>query len=467
MAKLPIHFRYFRAAVAYFLIGGFLGFLFNFPQVWEFTHGTPIVSAHIILVFFGWVTLTIMGAMGKMAPTMLGRELYSEDLAEIVFRLLNIGIVGYSSLLFLEWLLINASNFAFPPYWRYLKFLFVDFIIVSCFAFACNLYKSIRAKESTVPDPSIELTLNFYKASTAFLLLSLVIAFLVLAGFTRGLIASPKLANVLWIAPFTTLGWMAMTIMGAMYHLVPMFTLSKIPNLKLVKFQFWAMNFGILLTGIASLLGVKRVLKDFSPLGLAQTTGVIFLGIGVFLFLYNIYEIVERRKRKEFNISMKFYTVALSCFSATTIFGILLKFKVIYDFAGGTKIVLGHALLSVIGFVSLTIMGSMYSIIPLLTVVELHVRSKEVPKVVTEMYNEKLARASFWLSTIGIFGYITGLVLEGYVGTTLSRAGVAPAIIEKAVFPYQMLSIVFVSFLYVAMLLFAYNIREIMDWLKD
>jgi len=279
-----------------------------------------------------------------------------------------------------------------------------------------------------------------------------------------------KFVDVLWVAPFTTLGWMTMTIMGAMYHLLPMFTISKVPNLKLAEFQFWAMNIGIIFTGVAGLFGAKRIIfegVEVSALSLLQTIGVIFAGLGAFLFVFIMAWTVKARKRKEFNISMKYYLVALFYFTLTGIFGVLLKTHPGYEFAEGTTVILGHGLLSVIGFVTLTIMGSMYSIIPMLSVVELHVRQKKVPTVLTEIYNERFANLGFWLSAIGVGGYITGLVGEGYITASIIQQGLEFSLIESAVFPYKILSAVFVIVLAVGVLLFADNIRKMLNWLKD
>jgi homoserine dehydrogenase len=60
----------------------------------------------------------------------------------------------------------------------------------------------------------------------------------------------------------------------------------------------------------------------------------------------------------------------------------------------------------------------MYFILPTWGIAELQATSKKKPTVSTEMYNEKLARLSFWFSAIGTAGIITGLLIEGYVTAT-------------------------------------------------
>jgi cbb3-type cytochrome oxidase subunit 1 len=96
------------------------------------------------------------------------------------------------------------------------------------------------------------------------------------------------------------------------------------------------------------------------------------------------------------------------------------------------------------------------------TVAELQAKSKKVPSVLTEMYDERLARLSFWLSSIGVAGYIVGLVGEGYVMATSGFVAT-----ENAVLPYRVLSGAFVIVLAIGVLLFANNIRKILGWLKD
>jgi len=464
VSKLALHFRFFRAAVIYFVIGGLLGFLFSIPQVHEFTQQTSIVSGHIILVFFGWVTLTIMGAMSKMVPTMLGKDLYSQEWGEVTYWLMNIGVIGYATLLILEGFFQRAYNIVFPESVKYLNALFISFLIVGAFFFAYNFYKTAGSKTGKPLEPSIGLSLKFYRMSVAYFLASLVLATLYVLGLTQGVLAPLQFAIVLWVAPFTTLGWMTLTIMGAMYHLLPMFTISKVPNFKLAEFQFWALNIGIAFTGVSGLFGAKRIIFEgvpITPLSLLQTIGVIFAGLGALLFVYIMAWTVVVRKRKELNISMKFYLAALLYFTLTAVFGVWLKTQTGFEFAEGNTILLGHGLLSVIGFVSLTIMGSMYSIIPMLSVVDLHEKKKKVPSVLTEMYNEKVARLSFWVSTVGVAGYVVGLVAEGYV-TALMPQG-----LEVVAFPYQMISIIFVAVLMVGIFLFVYNIQKMYSWFKD
>jgi len=460
VSKLDLHFRFFRAAVIYILLGGLFGFLFSFQQVHEFTHQTSIVSGHIVLVFFGWVTLTIMGAMSKMVPTMISRDLHSQELGEITYWLMNIGIIGYVSLLVLEGFTEKAYNLVLPEFLASLNLVFVAFLVVGVFSFAYNFYRTVGRKTAKPLEPSIGLTLNFYRMSVAYFLVSIVIATLAILGLTQEVFSPLKFVDVLWVAPFTTLGWMTLTIMGAMYHLLPMFTISRVPNLKLAEFQLWALNIGIVFTGVAGLFGAKRIIfegVEVSLLSLLQTIGVVFAGLGAFMFVFIMAWTVTTRKRKELNISMKFYLVALFYFTLTGIFGVLLKTKPGYEFAEDTTIILGHGLLSVIGFVSLTIMGSMYTIIPMLSVVYLHERKKKVPSVLTEMYNERFAGLSFWFATVGVAGYITGMVGEGYITATVTKA---------AAFPFTLLSAVFVIVLAIGVLFFVYNIQKMYSWLR-
>jgi len=468
--KLALHFRFFRISVIYFIISGVMGILFSIPQVEPFTHKSAIAAGHIIFVFFGWVTMTIMGVMSKMVPTMLGKDLHSEQWGEVTFWLMNIGILGYSILLILEGVAERVYHLVLPAFTTNLEFLLALFIVAGGFSFAYNFYKTVGLRTAKVAEPSIGLSLKFFRMSIAYFLASIVIAAFSILGYTDAVFFGLSFARVLWVAPFTTLGWMTLTIMGAMYHLLPMFTISRVPNFKLANAQFYALNIGTVLTGVAGLLGAKRIILEgveVNLLSVLQTVGVVAAGIGSALFVYIMAWIVLSRKRKELNISVKFYLVALFYFTLTGLFGVVLKTQQGYDFSEGTKIILGHGLLSVIGFVSLTIMGSIYSIIPMLAVVDLHARKKKVPSILTEMYNERLSRLSFWLSSVGVGGYITGLVGEGYVTATLTQQGASLAQLDASTFPFTLLSIAFVLVLGAGVLLFAYNVQKMYGWLKD
>ena len=442
-----------------------MGFLFSFEAVRTYTHGTTAVSAHIVLMFLGWVTMTIMGAMSKMVPSMIGRDLYSEDWGHITYWFMNIGITGYSIMLIFELLDLRLYWVSLPFFYANISFLFVSFIVVGSMIFAYNLFKTIGFKNGKLSDPTIGLTANFYRVSTAYFVLSITIAILAIFGLTTNIFSPLQFADVLWVAPFTILGWITMTIMGAMYNLLPMFTISKVPNLQLARFQFWAMNIGIVSIGVAGLLGANGIIFEgvaVSPLSVLQTVGVAFAGLGAILFLYIMALTVVTRKRKELNISVKFYIAALFYFALTGLLGVWLKTKLGYMFFEGTTIIMAHGLLLTIGFVTLTIMGSMYSILPMWGVAELQARSKRVPTVLTEMYNDRLARLSFWLSSTGVAGYIAGLLGEGYVTATSGFTAT-----ENTVLPFRILSAASVIVLAAGVLLFANNIRKILSWLKD
>lgn len=84
--------NFFIAALLYLLLAAALGVLMIVRPP-----ANVIKLAHAHLALTGWVSLTIIGAMYQIVPTLLGGKLYSRSLAKKQFWLANIGILGMSA----------------------------------------------------------------------------------------------------------------------------------------------------------------------------------------------------------------------------------------------------------------------------------------------------------------------------------------------------------------------------------
>src|SRR3989304_3398763 len=94
--------RFFAAAIFYFLVASALGLALLLGVRYPY-------PAHTHLALLGWVSLTIMGAMYQIVPTLTGRELPSKTLAEGQFYLMNVGLLA----LFLAFLLGDGTLLPF------------------------------------------------------------------------------------------------------------------------------------------------------------------------------------------------------------------------------------------------------------------------------------------------------------------------------------------------------------------
>lgn len=130
------------------------------------------------------------------------------------------------------------------------------------------------------------------------------------------------------------------------------------------------------------------------------------------------------------------------------IWGAIQTLPSVHEFieAGPAGIIVGmHTHWSLLGWVSIAIMGGIYYLVPVI--------------VGKDLYSERLAKAHFWIFNIAIVvGTILGLV-AGYLGGTLYLAENFAAI-EPTIGPYMMLLTIVSWIEAAANFPFAYNIYK-------
>lgn len=148
-------------------------------------------------------------------------------------------------------------------------------------------------------------------------------------------------------------------------------------------------------------------------------------------------------------ISLLYIKASIAFFFVACVWGAIMTFPSVHEFveAGPAGIIIGmHAHWSLLGWVSLAIIGAIYYIVPVITG--------------KELYSEKAAKAQFWIFTLLIIiGTILG-VLAGYQGGVLfiaERFGE----INATIGPYMMLfNIISIIEAIVPQSIFAYNIYK-------
>jgi len=250
--KLSLAIWFFLAAATYLVIGsahalaGILGITgFNVAQ-----------HAHILTL--GFVAMTNFGGLYELFPMLALKKLYSRRLGEIHFFIANIAALG----MFLD----------FPE--KETLFIFSSILFLAGFyLFAYNMVKTYFSK-AEMHGVETDISARFMAYALAFGVAG------VTSGFTGALFNFPgRFTHVHYILA----GWVGLTIVGAMYHIVPMLTwlekysqkagkekvplINELYNRKLAKTLFITLNLTLALFALSSFLPVLGLLA--APLAAA------------------------------------------------------------------------------------------------------------------------------------------------------------------------------------------------------
>jgi cbb3-type cytochrome oxidase subunit 1 len=198
---------------------------------------------------FVWLGLISIGALFYFAPKFAGRELHSRQLA--IFALLIVIFFG-------SWAGVPAS--APVPSWIPALSAFGALVSVSgVLAVIANLKSTMSGCTAT----QCSVAGKFFCKSLPMLLL------FAIGNAVASFACGASLLDFTWFTPalkyLLLYGFVAMVLLGAIYHIAPQLTGSEYFCTRPVKIHFWFMLLGtVLLAGSLALAGVRQgeLLKD-------------------------------------------------------------------------------------------------------------------------------------------------------------------------------------------------------------
>ena len=253
---------FFLAAVLYLLAGS----AYALAGVAGITGFSAVRHAHILTL--GFVAMTNFGGLYELFPMLSLRKLHSRRLGEIHFFIANAAAIGMF-LGFEKWdALFTASSVLF---------------LAGFYLFAYNLTRTYFSKPHG-PAVEMDISARFMAYALAFGVAG------VTAGFTTFAFGFPgRFTHVHLILT----GWVGLTIVGAMYHIVPMLTWlekysskvgqGKVPliqdlyNKTLAKALFVALNALVAVFALSSLLPQLRIAAIPLALSFAAFSAEMFL----------------------------------------------------------------------------------------------------------------------------------------------------------------------------------------------
>jgi hypothetical protein len=331
----------------------------------------PRLLALTHTVTLGWVTLAIMGASYQLIPIVLERPIWSERLARWQLAILAIAVTGMVAHFHLgTWPGLAAA---------------AALAGVGIALHLGNVAMSLRGfTQWTFTARLVVLAYGGLALTTSF---GLALAINRVWPFLPGAFFPILHAHV----QLALLGWVAPMILAVAARVYPMFFLAPAPRRWHSFLQLWGLAAGVPAV-VVGLLGVPGVL----------VVGALAVALAAGAHAAWVCEMVWGRKRPGLDWGLRFVLTATAFLVPAAMLGVAMA----ADRVAGPRVALAYALVTLGGWVSLTIVGMMLKIVPFL--VWYHVFS---PRVGREPV-PTLAQLS-WPRAEGLaYGFLTaGVVL--------------------------------------------------------
>ena len=291
----------------------------------------PRLTALAHTVTLGWITLSIMGASYQLTPIVLERRVWSERLARWEFWILAVGIAGMVAHFYIG---------------RWPGLLMAAVMVAAGVAMhLVNAALTLRSVERW------SLTARFI--AMAFTGLGLTVLFGLVLGADRiwKFLPGGFFPTVHAHFHLALLGWVAPMVIGVAARVYPMFMLAPEPSGWPERVQFWGLALGVPAV-VAGLLGVPGLIAP----------GAIAVAAAATAHLTWVSRMARDRKRPALDWGLRFVLTGSAFLIAAAAVGLGLAF----DLLSGPRASLAYAVLTLGGWVSLTIVGMMLKIIPFL-----------------------------------------------------------------------------------------------------
>ncbi|MFB6301072.1 MAG: hypothetical protein ABEH65_12520, partial [Halobacteriales archaeon] len=206
--------------------------------------------------------------------------------------------------------------------------------------------------------PPMTIPLRHFVLGLGFLVVGLAIGFGMSVGIAPGW---TTLAHV----HLLLIGWICLTIMGAMTQFIPVWSGVSLYSRRLAAVQLWPIVVGLGGFAISLLMASLEWLLVFGTVILA----------GFWVFVYNIGRTLWQVA--DYDVTERHFAVALGFFLVLTILGYALAVDLLWPVFGEIPIarenvVDAHATVAVFGAVLTTVLGALYQLGTMFTQTELH-----------------------------------------------------------------------------------------------
>jgi hypothetical protein len=291
----------------------------------------PRLLALTHTVTLGWITIAILGASYQLIPIVLERPIWSERLARWQLAVLAVAVIGM------------VAHFHLGT-WPGLATA-AGVLAVGIVAHLVNVAMSLRGFDRWTF--TARLVVVGYGGLALTTVFGLTLAVNRIRPFLPGELFPTLHAHV----QLAILGWVAPMIAAVSARVYPMFFLAPAPRRAHSALQLW----GLVIGGPAVVLGLLGV-----P-GLL-VVGALAVAVAAGAHVAWICQMAWRRKRPGLDWGLRFVLTAAAFLAPAAVLGVAMA----ADLLGGPRVALAYAVVTLGGWISLTIVGMMLKIIPFL-----------------------------------------------------------------------------------------------------
>lgn len=327
-----------------FILTGILSFVL--AQVLLLIYGNDLLSGHFRtpamwavahLLLIGWASMVSMGAMYQLVPVAFQVRIRSEGLGYVQFIIMVIALLGFT-----------ITFFIFSPAGLVL---FGSLLVAGFLIFLGNMLLSLRAVTSW----NMMTVMVF--ASLLSLTLTIILGLILVGQLTvGGFIGQYHLALLYTHITLGLISWFSLLIFGFSYKMVPMFTLAHGYAMDISLPVFFTFVAGIFIM-------ISSYFFSSSPLMLI---GAVLLSLGFILFAYHVWLIWKKRMKRHPDLGFKYALSAIAGgVGASVLLVIVIGISVSSSRSVSSELV-ALSYLFLMGWISLSILGYLFKIIPFL-----------------------------------------------------------------------------------------------------
>ena len=393
--------RHFTAATLY-LVAGALGLVWIAPELAHGMYLSPRVAGVTHLFTLGWLTLTILGALGQLLPMALGAPIRSMRLARASFWILapGIGVFAFG---------VAAST--------------TPFLIGGVLLVAPGVLLAVGHVGATLTGARArDVTWTAIALGTAFLASTLVLGLVLAHNLHTGFVAAARVRILAAHLHVALVGWAMIIVVGVSRRLLPMFLVAHGADARWARRSLVALALGVpmLATGLIAVIPA------------ASWVGAALLELGMGAFLWQAFLFYRARTRPSLDVGMRFAFAGLPFFGAAAIVG-----PVVLALGGAHgRWATAYAVAGLLGGFVPFVTGFVYEIVPTLAWTARfagRLNRGRLPSV-AQLYSRPLAMAQLTMSVGGV------VLMLGGIATTVSilvRAGAVLFLIAVLVLCYQ------------------------------
>jgi hypothetical protein len=362
------------------------------------------VLALVHTATLGWWTMTIMGAMYQLVPVVLVTRLRAVPLAYCQMLLYLAGVALLVNGFWFNQIALLASG--------------GTLVVVAVTIFAVHLLVTILLA------PRRPLTAAYLIASLIYLLVMVNLGLTAALNLHWGFLGAATQRLLFTHLVVGLGGWLALTVIGVSYKLVPMFAL--------VHRSSERFGWGLLILLNLGLLGLALSLGLAAPTWMVESAGCM-LALGLLGFVYDFWRMLRARQKQTIDVMQRFAVAAPGYLAL----GVLLCSAIVAFHLDGAfgPLWLAAAYLVLLGWIGQSILGNLQKIVPFLVWNQRYASriGREKVPLLRDLIHQPTARLAFWLFNGGILAEAGALALAQPLAISLAAIPVALALLLCAV----------------------------------